>query len=252
MSRILIGTPDPATTRGGAKKDWRLRNKTGGVVQGSDRRTGQKPETAREAVARKARERADAAAKKPTPKDKPGKGKTPMKSTGGKPANDPALAGRHTVAGKTFAQQQEQRRQHLKDTQPHLDKLDKNKKNSQPGPGASTGGSGRDDAAAGKTRSEFEKARQKDRGTGVDRPGVYKPPTDYRGGYQSKASPKAPGTPGLTKGPETPAGRPLPPSKGGTVRTDVKTIPPVPGSRPTPKKKPGIYTGAVKGMTVRI
>lgn len=63
----------------------------------------------------------------------------------------------------------------------------------QPGMGAPGTGGGRDTPGAGKQRGQFEKQRQKDRGTGVDRPPIYKPPTDYKGGYQSKPSlgPKA-------------------------------------------------------------
>lgn len=34
--RVVSGTRDPAQVRGGAKKDWRYRNRTGGVVQGAE------------------------------------------------------------------------------------------------------------------------------------------------------------------------------------------------------------------------
>ena len=63
--------------------------------------------------------------------------------------------------------------------------------NAQPGQGAPTGGAGRDTPGAGKERGQFESDRQKDRGTGKDRPPVYTPPTDYRGGYTNRSTPVA-------------------------------------------------------------
>lgn len=59
-------------------------------------------------------------------------------------------------------------------------------KKAQPGPGAPTGGSGRDTPQGGRERGEFEKDRQ-GRGTGKDRPPIYKPDDDgERGGYQDR------------------------------------------------------------------
>lgn len=59
----------------------------------------------------------------------------------------------------------------------------------QPGPGAPTGGTGRDTPGAGKERGGFEKDRQKDRGTGKDRPPIYTPKDDgERGGYTNRIS----------------------------------------------------------------
>lgn len=49
-------------------------------------------------------------------------------------------------------------------------------KKSSPGPGAAGTGGGRDTPQAGRERGIFEKERQ-GRGTGVDRPPIYKPPT---------------------------------------------------------------------------
>ena len=61
----------------------------------------------------------------------------------------------------------------------------------QPGPGAPTGGTGRDTPGAGKERGGFEQDRQKDRGTGKDRPPIYKPDDDgERGGYTNRITNK--------------------------------------------------------------
>jgi hypothetical protein len=58
----------------------------------------------------------------------------------------------------------------------------------QPGPGAPTGGTGRDTPQGGKDRGQFEDDRQKDRGTGKDRPPIYKPDDDgERGGYVNRS-----------------------------------------------------------------
>lgn len=57
----------------------------------------------------------------------------------------------------------------------------------QPGLGAPTGGTGRDSPGAGKERGGFEQDRQKDRGTGKDRPPIYSPKDDgQRGGYKDR------------------------------------------------------------------
>lgn len=61
----------------------------------------------------------------------------------------------------------------------------------QPGPGAPTGGTGKD-ADGGKGRTQFEDDRRNGNAGGKDRPPVYKPPTDYVGGYQSKKIPPIP------------------------------------------------------------
>lgn len=90
------------------------------------------------------------------------------------------------------------------------------KKNS-PGPGATGTGAGRDTPGAGKDRGQFEKDRQKDRGTGKDRPPVYTPPTDYKGGYTNRSKPPvipAPTPKKIPSPPLGPAGRVL---KGSSV-----------------------------------
>jgi hypothetical protein len=215
-------TPAPKLPKGG--NDWRYRNKAGGTVQGSPRRPGQKPPTVAEETAAKAKARADANQKKSPPKDSPA---GPRKS---KPVNNPALAGKFTPAGLTYAQQVEQRKKHEQDTKPEIAKLPKGgAKQSQPGPGAPTGGAGKDTPGAGKDRTDFEKNRQgwargKGRGQGGNpRPPAYTPQDDgQRGGYVNRSKP----------------------------------IPPVPGKiPPIPKKKPGISTGGssvVKGMSIRV
>lgn len=134
--------------------DWKLRTKTGSMVQGSPRRTGQRPETVAESVARKAKERADKNQKKPAPKDSPaGPRKTAVNGMTAR------------VSGPLPAPTK---------------KID-----SSPGPGASGTGGGRDTPGAGKERGQFEQDRQRERGTGKDRPPIYKPPPHTPGGYQS-------------------------------------------------------------------
>jgi hypothetical protein len=49
------------------------------------------------------------------------------------------------------------------------------------------GGTG-PDADKGKERTQFENDRRTGNQGGKDRPPVYTPPTDYRGGYQTSAS----------------------------------------------------------------
>lgn len=71
-------------------------------------------------------------------------------------------------------------------------------KKATPGPGATGTGGGRDTPGAGKDRGQFEQDRQRDRGTGKDRPPIYRPPVHEPGGYQSKKIP-----------PLSPAGRVL-------------------------------------------
>lgn len=72
-----------------------------------------------------------------------------------------------------------------------------------PGPGATGTGGGRDTPGAGKERGGFEKDRQKDRGTGKDRPPIYTPKDDgERGGYVGRSIPSP-------KTPLSPAGRVL-------------------------------------------
>jgi hypothetical protein len=53
------------------------------------------------------------------------------------------------------------------------------------------GGTGKD-ADQGKERTNFEDERRQGNAGGKDRPPVYKPPTDYVGGYQSKTIPAPP------------------------------------------------------------
>lgn len=58
----------------------------------------------------------------------------------------------------------------------------------QPGPGAPTGGTGRD-KDGGKERGIFEKERQGRQGTGINRPPIYTPKDDgERGGYVGRSS----------------------------------------------------------------
>jgi hypothetical protein len=191
--------------------DWRYRNKTGGQVQGAkDRRPGQRPETVAEQVARKARERADRNQKKPPPKDKPGSGVKGLTTRVPAPVS---------------------------------------KNNSQPGPGPSGTGAGRDTPGAGKERGQFEQDRQRDRGTGKDRPPVYKPPTDYRGGYQTSAK----------KGTDKPIHEQVRDADEKTKqkirdildgKSDTTTAPRIPA--PQKKKLPSPGSSTVRGLTLRV
>lgn len=71
---------------------------------------------------------------------------------------------------------------------PDAGKKGNDSRKAQPGPGAPTGGGGRDTPGAGKDRGGFEKDRQKDRGTGKDRPPIYTPDDDgERGGYVGRS-----------------------------------------------------------------
>ena len=67
----------------------------------------------------------------------------------------------------------------------------KTRNTEQPGPGPAGTGAGRDTPGAGNERGQFESDRQRERGTGKDRPPVYTPPTDYRGGYSDRSIPVA-------------------------------------------------------------
>lgn len=95
-----------------------------------------------------------------------------------------------------YAKQKAQRQKLNEDTKPMIQKLPKGGagpakgKAAQPGPGAPTGGTGRDTPQAGKERGQFEQDRQRERGTGNDRPPVYTPKDDgERGGYINRSTP---------------------------------------------------------------
>lgn len=93
--RLLVGTPDPAKVRGGESKDWRNRNRTGGVVQGAgDRRPGAPPK--RKSLAeleaekqKRIRDKAGEPGKKPTPPakapEKPSKGSNAVRGLSSRP-----------------------------------------------------------------------------------------------------------------------------------------------------------------------
>lgn len=95
-----------------------------------------------------------------------------------------------------------------------------NKKDSSPGPGAPTGGAGRDTPQAGRDRGVFEKERQRERGTGKDRPPIYTPKDDgERGGYinrSTKGKSRTIYTGGPAKIPAPPKKK-LPPIGGSSV-----------------------------------
>ena len=235
--------PAPRLPKG--SNDWRYKTRTGSTVQGSPQRAGQRPPTVAEEVARKAKERADRNQKKPAPKDNPA---GPRKSIPGQAQDDKEWDQSLQPGGRS--PRNPQPKNPVPKPKPsgvkgltlrvpsgkgpyvppkpkggpgpgrtiHDPEAGKLVMKSQPGPGAPTGGAGRDTPGAGKERGIFEKERQgRMQGSGGDRPPIYKPKDDgERGGYIGRSS----------KAPVIPAGKPI------------------------PKKKPGINTGGpVAGLT---